>query len=326
MYPADIVGHLEMISEALDRGHRASNVVGLSRGELEKLLEVNGHRSSDQSDGGTRTDTNSQTTDSPADSGRQSDEAKKSRQRQPRSGGVPSLQVPDQQSSTRSTASDRNEDDAADPHDDEQPAWMSEWMDAVDNLDGELLDLYFRNAWNRMGGLDFIRHRAAPFLMEIGRRWQLGELDVAHEHYTSQCLQDFLSTHWRPLSDRNEGPSVICATFSGEQHALGLHFAAIVLAMAGWQVVFLGPSTPHRDILRTAEIKQVDAVLISLSDAFNSTIASQELQDLREILPGEIDLLVGGSGASDEAIGRVDETIRFDSMMDFYEWSIDRVR
>lgn len=319
VYPPDIVEHLQLISEALDHGYRASNVVGLSKQELNELLEPERSNRTDNEDVDHPPTADDDALNGHSGPVRDTDDG--SATRSPDSSAVPSIQ---NASTTGGPTPSTGESD--DPHpglgDDDE--WMTEWMNAVEQLDGEQLDLYFRNAWNRLGGLDFLQKRAAPFLGALGHRWQIGEIDVAHEHYTSQCLQDFLSSHWRPLSDRNKGPSVVCATFSGEQHSLGLHFAAIVLAMAGWQIIFLGPSTPHRDILRTADIKPVDAVLISISSAFNKTMASRELDNLNHALPDDIELLVGGAGAHE--LDDVDGARRFKTLMDFYEWSLDQVR
>jgi len=320
VYPPDIVEHLQLISEALDHGYRASNVVGLSKQELNELLESEpdnrrGDEDVDHPSGADDENLNGH-------SGPVTDTNNDSSTRSPDSSAVPSIQNASTTAGHPTSATES--DDAHHPGVGDDDEWMREWMNAVEQLDGEQLDLYFRNAWNRLGGLDFLRKRAAPFLGALGHRWQVGEIDVAHEHYTSQCLQDFLSSHWRPLSDRNKGPSVVCATFSGEQHSLGLHFAAIVLAMAGWQIIFLGPSTPHRDILRTADIKPVDAVLISISSAFNTTMARRELDNLNHALPDDIELLVGGAGAHE--LQDVDSARRFDSLMDFYEWSLEQVR
>ncbi len=320
VYPPEIVEHLQLISEALDHGYRASNVVGLSKQELNQLLEP--ERQERPSGGDAEPPSVPDDDEVNGHSGPVTDTGEGSSTRSPDSSAVPSIQSA---STTDDHSTSAGQSDRAHPpgldNDDE---WMAEWMTAVEKLDGEQLDLYFRNAWNRLGGLDFLRKRAAPFLGALGHRWQIGDIDVAHEHYTSQCLQDFLSSHWRPLSDRNKGPSVVCATFSGEQHSLGLHFAAIVLAMAGWQIIFLGPSTPHRDILRTADIKPVDAVLISISSAFNTTMARRELDNLNHALPNDIELLVGGAGAHD--LGDIDSARRFDSLMNFYEWSLEQVR
>jgi hypothetical protein len=40
--------------------------------------------------------------------------------------------------------------------------WQQHWLDAANSLDGESLQIQLRHAWNRLGGLDFLRRRRAP--------------------------------------------------------------------------------------------------------------------------------------------------------------------
>lgn len=201
----------------------------------------------------------------------------------------------------------------------EDDDWQERWIDAANSLDGESLQMHFRNAWNRLGGLDFLRRRVAPFLSGIGDAWAAGDIDVVHEHYASEVLRDFLTDQWRPLSDRSAGPRVVCATPPGEEHALGLHMAATVLAMAGWEVLFLGPHTPVDDIVTAAE-SGAEAVAVSLSVAADPEATRRGLKTLAARLPEAIDLIVGGGGA-----GTPPEGARsFDDLESFYAWAFER--
>ena len=200
--------------------------------------------------------------------------------------------------------------------------WLKAWIDAAHRLDGDTLQRYFRDSWNRIGGIEFLGDRVAPFLVRLGEAWESGELKVVHEHYTSECLRDFLTSQWRPLADRSRGPKVVCATPEGEYHSIGLHMAALVLAMAGWQIIFLGMHTPREDMLMACEAESVDALAVSISSSYDSELASSALGSLREELPGGANLLAGGRGTPANFAG----TKQFPNFDALYGWAFERAR
>lgn len=183
------------------------------------------------------------------------------------------------------------------------PAVVHDWIDAVLRLDEGRLDQGFRAEWSRLGAVAFLSTRATPFLYEVGRVWSNGELGIAHEHFASERLRDFLSAQWRPMAQHNTGPAVLCATLPDELHHLALHMTASVLAMSGLRVLFLGMSAPLEEIARASAQLRCRAVLISVSSAMDGLISRQRLLRLRELLPEEVELLVGGAGAPEKLPG-----------------------
>jgi MerR family transcriptional regulator, light-induced transcriptional regulator len=175
-------------------------------------------------------------------------------------------------------------------------------IDAVRAFDSERLKRSFQADWARFGPLEFLEHRAAPFLVAVGDGWAKGALDVRHEHFASACLGDFLRAVRSPLDDRTAGPIVALATLSGELHGLGLQMAALVFALAGWRVLVLGVDTPSAQIVALAREASIAAVALScVQPRSRSTDAA--VRGLRERLPRRIPLIVGGAGAPPVARG-----------------------
>jgi methylmalonyl-CoA mutase cobalamin-binding subunit len=162
-------------------------------------------------------------------------------------------------------------------------------------LDAPTLDGLLRRAWSRFGAQVFVTRLAVGFLREIGDRWADGSLHVAHEHFASEVLQSFLAGQWRPMAARTGGRAVVLAAPEGELHVLGLHMAAVFLAMAGLRPVFLGANTPLRDIIVAARDGEVVAVVIALSAASDPAEASRRLAALRQELPGAQVVAFGGN-------------------------------
>src|SRR5689334_23752913 len=96
--------------------------------------------------------------------------------------------------------------------------------------------------------MEFLSGSLGPFLRALGESWDRGDVEVGHEHFASEYIREFLTMHWRPMSDRATGPRIVCATLSGEEHVLGLHMAAMALSLAGARAIFLGANSRVEDV------------------------------------------------------------------------------
>lgn len=213
--------------------------------------------------------------------------------------GIPREDLADLLGVTEDTSSPSAGDSDSDAVSVRQPdnAVIVPWLEATVDLDGEALEAALRNDWHQLGALNFLNDRVQPFLFELGTAWAERRIEVAHEHFASERLRDFLTSHWRPLSDRSRGARVVCATLPGENHCLGLQMAAMVLAIAGCRIVYLGTDTPVEDIAQAASTFDTAGAVISISVAANRFMARRDLTRLRESLPEDVDLIAGGLGA-----------------------------
>ncbi len=169
---------------------------------------------------------------------------------------------------------------------------------AVRTFDAEALKRVFQMDWARLGPIEFMEQRAAPFLTAVGRGWAAGDLDIRHEHFGSAVLGDFLRSARQPLDDRAAGPVVSLATLPGELHGLGLQMSALVFALAGWRVLMLGVNTPPAQLVALAREAPIGAVALSCVHAADRKWSSSMLT-LRRRLPRHVPLLVGGTAAAE---------------------------
>jgi len=176
------------------------------------------------------------------------------------------------------------------------PTDPADLLDAVRTFDADRLRRSLHADWARLGPIEFLEVRAAPFLAAVGEAWAAGALDVRHEHFASACLGDFLRAVRMPLDDRATGPIAALATLPGELHGLGLQMSALVFALAGWRVLVLGVDTPVDQI--AALVREAPIAAVGLSCAAPGGRGTTEpLKALRRRLPRRIPLLVGGAGA-----------------------------
>src|SRR5688572_691090 len=150
VYALSTVPRLRRIAQAIERGHRAAEVLPASESGLEALLAT--------------------LPETPAESARPS----------------------------RSTL----------PASPDSLVDADDLLTAVGAFDAERLKRAFQSDWARLGPLEFLEQRAAPFLRAVGEAWADGSLDVRHEHFASSVLGDFLRAGILPLDGRATGPLV----------------------------------------------------------------------------------------------------------------------
>ncbi len=170
-------------------------------------------------------------------------------------------------------------------------------MRATRRLDRELLMAELRLEWGRLGPLGFLSGVAGPFMTQIGEEWRRGELDVRYEHFASACLRGLLHELRQPYDQAARGDRVVVATLPGDLHDLGLLMAALVLAMRGRRVLYMGADLPVHETARTAVSQNCTAVAVSVSNAYGPERGAAQIGMLREHLPAGIALWVGGAGA-----------------------------
>ena len=164
----------------------------------------------------------------------------------------------------------------------------------VRNEDHEGLERALAAGLAARGAERWVREMVGPLLATIGDLWAAGEIDVAAEHRAAEVVRAQLRQAWRALEPRHGRLALLC-TLPGERHDLGLHMAAVILAMAGWRITFLGADTPTDDTVRAGT--NADAVVLSF--AAGSKANAADLARIVAALPGKV--VVGGAGAPDVA-------------------------
>ncbi|MFB6374132.1 MAG: hypothetical protein ABEN55_13700, partial [Bradymonadaceae bacterium] len=139
-------------------------------------------------------------------------------------------------------------------------SWLDEAFAATTGFDVQTLEQLFQHAWDHSGALPFLTDYAAPFLERLGAGWASGLLGIGDEHLASHKLRQLLSDRWRTLAQRTSGPVVLLATPENELHSGGLHMAAVVFALAGWRIVYLGANTPKESVVTAATDSEVSVV------------------------------------------------------------------
>ncbi|MEM0897253.1 MAG: MerR family transcriptional regulator [Verrucomicrobiota bacterium] len=180
-------------------------------------------------------------------------------------------------------------------------SFIARAIEAVIAQDDRLLNELINEAAVRLGHSGLLTRFVAPLAERIGELWHQGEINAAHEHLATSTLNSFLLTHIRGFSIPESAPVLVVGTPSGQVHELGATMAAAAAAHHGWRVIYLGASLPAHEIASTVLRHKARALALSVIYPGDDPRLPGELATLREQLPEEFPVLIGGRCAEDYA-------------------------
>jgi DNA-binding transcriptional MerR regulator/methylmalonyl-CoA mutase cobalamin-binding subunit len=174
------------------------------------------------------------------------------------------------------------------------PSYLDECVAAVRALDSRALEESLKNAATKLGAQGLLQRVIAPLAQAIGELWRDGEITAAHEHFASAVIRIFLGHAAKSFAGTENAPLLVVATPAGQLHELGALLVGAAAANLGWRVTYLGASLPAAEIAGAARQNRARAVALSIVYPQDDSRLEGELTRLRESLPGDISLLVGG--------------------------------
>ena len=177
------------------------------------------------------------------------------------------------------------------------PAGAAQVLELIRGFDAVELKARLSEEWDPDRHVAFLAEWIAPIIRMVGRSWADGELEIRHEHFASEVLQDVLRSARNDYPVPTEEPRVVLTTLSGETHGLGLQMAALSCAAHGVPYRLLGVDTPNEEIVRAASELVVGMVAISVSLATGGVDTDRTIAELRKLLPADVQLVIGGGGA-----------------------------
>ncbi len=179
------------------------------------------------------------------------------------------------------------------------PATMIERLfDACRRFDRDAVASALTAEASTLGIRRFLLERVEPMLSAVGEAWNEGRIEIRHEHFFSEILEDVLRTLRSNLEGAGSGRPVVLATLPEEFHGLGLHIAALAVAAAGRTVRVLGPHMPVNEIAEAAVALDAAAVGLSISVYGVDAATNEAVAELHRLLPPATALWVGGAGAA----------------------------
>jgi DNA-binding transcriptional MerR regulator len=104
-----------------------------------------------------------------------------------------------------------------------------------------------------------------PTMIEVGEQWHQGKITVTVEHFATQFVRRKLSSIFNTYTITEGRGVLLLGCAPSEQHDLGVLLLGVLLVRHGWQVIYLGPQVPLKDLLDTIQRIQPDMVCLSAS-------------------------------------------------------------
>ncbi len=196
-------------------------------------------------------------------------------------------------------------------------------FDACKRFDRDALMGLLQTEAVNLGLPAFLRERVAPLLEEVGRAWGRGEIEIRHEHFFSEVLEDLLRRLRAPLDAAATGRPVVLATLPNELHGLGMQIAALAIVATGRSARVLGPHLPVEEIVQAADALDAAAVGLSVNVFAEPEETAREINAVRERLRGDTALWVGGSGAA--TLEKLPDRVEITSTLDDLDRALARL-
>ncbi len=165
---------------------------------------------------------------------------------------------------------------------------------AVADLDTRRLESELQEAQITLGDLGLLRFVVAPLAEHIGEQWRLGVLTMAQEHFFSNVAKIFIWNLTRQYQTDAQAPRIVVGTPCGQLHDMAALMVSACAANLGWNVAFVGPNLPAHELAGAVRRFNAQCIALSLTYPEDDARLSDELLKLRQMLPEEVHVLVGG--------------------------------
>lgn len=168
---------------------------------------------------------------------------------------------------------------------------------AVDQMDPMRLERVLTRGAMAFSVPTTIDEIIVPLLQDVGAAWEEGRVGPAHEHLATVVIRRFLDWMLETVAVGGGSPVLVAATPAGERHELGALLSAVSGAAVGWSSFYLGPDLPAEEIASAALTLEAEVVTLSCVDPGTASGLPAEIQSIRDRLPGDVRLVVGGGAA-----------------------------
>jgi methanogenic corrinoid protein MtbC1 len=143
-----------------------------------------------------------------------------------------------------------------------------------------------------------------PAMIEVGRRWEAGEIGVAHEHLAAEVTGSLVSELGERLrGEQATGRLAVVSCSPEERHCLGGQMLGGMLEAAGWEVLYLGASLPVEDLIGLAEDEAADVIALSTTMRENLPYVQEAIEAVQRLEDPPL-VLVGGQAYDGEETAR----------------------
>jgi MerR family transcriptional regulator, light-induced transcriptional regulator len=146
----------------------------------------------------------------------------------------------------------------------------------------------------RAHGVEHLYERVVvPALVQVGELWSRGEISVADEHLATATLQTAITSIYPLYPWPERGPRIVVACADGERHGIGARLVADLLALDGWDDLYLGAGVPPAALAAMVVERDVAAAALSATVPAALPALRRSIEAIRAAAPA-VRILVGG--------------------------------
>jgi excisionase family DNA binding protein len=175
---------------------------------------------------------------------------------------------------------------------------VSFWIDQLFEANAVTICEAMRRARRRKGSWYAVVEELVAAVSELGAMWEAGECHVYQEHAATEALRRAIHLCLAKQATTKVDPGLaVLFTVPGERHSVGLSLAQLVVADAGWDILWIGDGPPKDEIALLVEDRRPDLLVTSCSGSSPSAAVEPYEDALLSIAKThKIDLVLAGAG------------------------------
>ena len=152
------------------------------------------------------------------------------------------------------------------------------FIEAVQTIDVIAADRELTRGATLFTVRDFVKRIVVPIRDEIVEQQVRSEVGLVQQRVASGLLRNTLSSLLRLYSASDNAEALVLAMPLGEHDEFGLQVGAVLAAMHGWRVVYLGADLPAIEIAKAVRLTNARVLAINL--ATEQSRSGEELEAL----------------------------------------------
>ncbi|MGQ4911614.1 MAG: cobalamin B12-binding domain-containing protein [Candidatus Thorarchaeota archaeon] len=154
--------------------------------------------------------------------------------------------------------------------------------------------------------IEIIQKGIAAGLLEIGKKFETGEIFVTHLVAAAETAKAAISEVLEPAIKKSGGegvggPKVVLATVKGDIHDIGKNIVGAMLFSAGFEVIDIGKDVDCDEVI--AKVKEADTQLVGLS-----ALLSTSMPEMRRVIEAleaaairdKVKVMIGGAPVTEQ--------------------------
>ncbi|MGM0612960.1 MAG: MerR family transcriptional regulator [Bacteroidota bacterium] len=179
--------------------------------------------------------------------------------------------------------------------DDDYQSYVENLTLTMIDLDEDRFERTLSHLVTRIGFEQTLIKVIHPFLNKIGLLWLTGSINPAQEHFVSNLIRQKLivGIDGASANAKKNNKRFIMFLPEDEWHELSLLFYHYLIKNLGYEVIYLGQSVPHSDVVKIANIKRPDYIFTNITTTMPEDQFQAFLRELSSCFPKQT-IFIGG--------------------------------